>query len=60
MAANVGTFDRVVRIVVGAMFISLVFLFKDNARWLGLVGVIPLLTGLVRWCPLYSVFGVRT
>jgi len=58
--ANVGTFDRVARIVVGLIFLSLIVLLKDNARWIGLIGLVPLLSGLVRWCPLYSVFGIRT
>jgi Inner membrane protein YgaP-like, transmembrane domain len=58
--ANIGTVDRVVRIIVGLIFLSLVVLLKDNARWIGLVGLVPLLTGLFRWCPLYTAFGVRT
>lgn len=60
MEANVGTFDRIARIVVGLLFLSLVVLLKDNARWIGLIGTVPLLTGLVRWCPLYSLFSVKT
>jgi len=58
--ANIGTVDRVVRIIVGLIFLSLVVLLKDNARWIGLVGLVPLLTGVFRWCPLYTAFGVRT
>ena len=60
MQANIGTVDRVVRIIVGLIFLSLVVLLKDNARWIGLVGLVPLLTGVFRWCPLYTAFGVRT
>ncbi|MDE2167152.1 MAG: DUF2892 domain-containing protein [Alphaproteobacteria bacterium] len=60
MEANIGTFDRIVRIAVGLMFLSIVVLLKDDARWIGLVGIVPLATGLVRWCPLYTMFSVRT
>ncbi len=50
MKCNVGTTDRIFRIVVGAVIIALGFYFKT--RW-GAVGVIPLTTALLRWCPLY-------
>ncbi len=37
--------------------LSLFFLLQGDARWLGLVGVVPLATGLVGYCPLYSLLG---
>jgi hypothetical protein len=58
MNKNVGRFDRVARIVVGAVLISLVFLGPRTA-W-GWIGLVPLLTGLMSWCPAYSVFGIGT
>ena len=60
MKTNVGTADRVIRILVGLALLSLVFLLESNARWLGLVGVLPLVTGLVGWCALYKPFGIDT
>jgi len=55
---NVGTIDRVLRIVVGLGLLSLVFLGpKTNWGW---IGVVPLLTALVGYCPAYSLLGVRT
>jgi sulfite exporter TauE/SafE len=60
MKTNVGGFDRAVRIIAGIIILSLVFVLEGNARWWGLIGLIPLLTGLVRWCPAYTLFGVST
>ena len=58
MTCNVGTVDRIVRIVVGLALIALVFV-GPKTPW-GWIGVIPLVTGLIRFCPLYSVLGIRT
>jgi hypothetical protein len=60
MEANVGGADRIVRIVVGIAFLSLFVLLEGNARWWGLVGVVLLATGLLRWCPAYLPFGIKT
>jgi hypothetical protein len=60
MTANVGNVDRIIRIVAGLAILSLLFFVEGNARWLGLIGVVPLVTGLVRWCPAYSVLGTNT
>jgi hypothetical protein len=60
MKANVGGIDRILRIVAGLAILSLVFVLEGGARWWGLVGLVPLLTGLTRWCPLYAPFGLKT
>jgi hypothetical protein len=60
MKANVGGIDRVVRIVAGIGILSLVFFLEGNARYWGLVGLLPLATGLLRFCPAYSIFGLST
>ena len=60
MNTNVGNTDRIVRIVAGVALLSLLFLLEGGARWLGLIGLVPLATGLVRWCPAYSLFGTNT
>ena len=50
MKTNVGGIDRVLRIILGVIMISAgVYLHS----WWGAIGAIPLLTGLIRWCPLY-------
>lgn len=58
MTHNVGTIDRAVRIVLGLVLISLVFVGPHTA-W-GWVGLLPLLTGLAGSCALYSIFGIST
>lgn len=55
---NVGTIDRVIRIVVGLVLIALVFV-GPQTPW-GWIGVIPLVTAVIGWCPLYSVIGLKT
>jgi hypothetical protein len=60
MVVNVGSIDRVLRIVVGIAVLSLFFVLQGNARYWGLVGFVPLLTGVFRFCPAYSLIGVNT
>ncbi len=58
MSPNVGMFDRVLRIAVGLVLLSLVFI-GPKSLW-GLVGLVPLLTGLARFCPAYRLAGIST
>lgn len=58
MKANVGSIDRAVRIVVGLALIAMVYV-GPQTPW-GWIGLIPLLTGLFRWCPGYSLLGINT
>lgn len=58
MAKNEGMIDRVLRVVVGLVLLSLIFVGPQT--WWGLVGLVPLLTGLAGYCPLYSLLGIRT
>lgn len=62
MKANVGGVDRVVRIVAGIVLLALVFVLKsEDGLWLwGLIGIVPLATGLMGWCPAYSILGMNT
>jgi hypothetical protein len=60
MKTNVGTIDRTIRIVVGIGLLCLIFLLDGAARWWGLVGLVPLATGLAGWCPAYLPFGIDT
>ncbi len=55
---NEGMADRLIRIIVGIMVIALVFV-GPKTLW-GWLGLVPLITGLVGWCPAYSLFGIRT
>jgi len=60
MNVNVGSADKLVRIIVGVGLLSLLFLLKGDIRLLGLIGIVPLTTGLVGYCPLYSMLGLST
>ena len=60
MAANVGGIDRTLRIVVGLAVLALFFVLEGNARYWALLGLVPLLTGIFRYCPAYSLIGVST
>jgi hypothetical protein len=56
---NVGGIDRIARIAVGVIMLAIFFL-SSGASWLWLIGIVPLVTGLMSTCPLYSVIGVDT
>ncbi len=60
MKVNVGGIDRGLRVAVGLVLLALVFALEGNARWLGLIGLLPLATGLFRFCPAYALFGLST
>jgi hypothetical protein len=60
MNTNVGVADKVVRIVVGVGLLTLMLVLEGNVRWLGLIGIVPLATALIGYCPLYSVLGLST
>lgn len=60
MKANVGGIDKVLRIAAGLGLLSMLFLVPGEARWWGLVGLVPLGTGLMGFCPIYPLLGLNT
>jgi hypothetical protein len=60
MNTNVGSIDRVLRVMLGLVILSAVFWLQGSMRWLGLIGLVPLLTGIFSFCPLYTALGIRT
>ncbi|MGO3890896.1 MAG: YgaP family membrane protein [Paenalcaligenes sp.] len=58
MKTNVGGIDRILRVVVGLVLVILAS--SGTVGWWGWLGIIPLLSGLFRVCPLYSMLGVNT
>lgn len=58
MKVNVGMIDRALRIVVGVVLIALAAMGQIGL-W-GWIGVVPLATGLIGYCPAYSLFGLST
>ncbi len=55
---NEGLIDRLLRIIVGIGLIALVFVGPMTP--LGWIGVVPLFTGIVGWCPIYTMLGIKT
>ena len=55
MSANVGNTDRIVRIILGLVILSLAFV-GPRTPW-GYLGLVLIITGIIRWCPAYLPFG---
>ena len=61
MIANIGTPERLIRIIVGAALCVYFFGFTSGAaRWVGVAGLVLIGTALIRFCPLWAMFGVNT
>ena len=63
MQINVGTPERIVRLVLGAVFLILAIFAGLSSLWtwiLGIVGVAMVVTGLLRYCPAWSLLGIKT
>ncbi|MBN1209759.1 MAG: DUF2892 domain-containing protein [Myxococcaceae bacterium] len=58
MIRNEANWDRILRVFFGVVLLSMIFMGPQT--WWGLIGVVPLLTGLVGYCPLYQLFGVSS
>jgi len=58
MTSNVGGIDRILRIVLGLVLIGLTL--TGNIGVWGWLGVVPLATGVIGWCPPYAIFGFST
>ncbi|HHY73209.1 MAG TPA: DUF2892 domain-containing protein [Bacillus bacterium] len=60
MKANIGSIDRVVRIVLGIALLSLLFVLDGGVKYIGLVGIVLLFTAFIKFCPLYPIFKINT
>lgn len=60
MQQNIGGAERTIRFLVGIALLSLVFFLDGGVRWFGLLGLIPIVTASVRWCPLWAAFKINT
>ncbi|EAQ44062.1 MAG: hypothetical protein BM560_10050 [Roseobacter sp. MedPE-SWde] len=58
MTKNEGKTDRILRVITGIILLSLIFI-GPQSLW-GLIGIVPLATGLLGNCPLYSILGINT
>ena len=57
---NVGSTDRIIRVILGIAVLSLLFFLHGNQKYWGLIGLIPLITGLIGYCPIYSLLKIST
>jgi cadmium resistance protein CadD (predicted permease) len=53
---NIEVWERLVRIAVGVAMLSALILVASSWKWVGLLGLIPLVTGIIGWCPVYAWF----
>ena len=60
MIANVGSIDRVLRIVVGVALLSMLVLVEGNAKYIGLAGLVLIGTAIFSFCPIYAALGLKT
>jgi len=60
MSTNVGSIDRIVRIVIGVTAVTFAMLSDHELAMWGLIGVVPLITAVIGWCPAYLPFGIKT
>ncbi len=60
MKTNVGSIDKALRVLMGIALLALVFVLEGPARWLGLIGLVPLATAAFGFCPAYALFGLST
>jgi hypothetical protein len=60
MKKNVGNADRIGRIILGVGLLSLYFVLEGNAKYAGLIGIVPIFTAIFRFCPGYTIFGIST
>ncbi|MBT8415024.1 MAG: DUF2892 domain-containing protein [Boseongicola sp.] len=61
LSKNMGNFDRAARVIIGLALLIAFFALPDlGLRWVLLIGIVPLATGLLGSCPAYSIFGVST
>nr|WP_295972992.1 DUF2892 domain-containing protein [uncultured Bacillus sp.] len=60
MKSNVGKYDRIIRIVLGLALLSLYFILDGGMKYISLLGVVLLLTAIIKFCPLYSIFKINT
>ncbi len=54
---NVGSIDRTIRIIAGAVILVVGITYES---WWGAIGVVPLITATLGWCPAYTVLGINT
>ncbi|TLU83287.1 MAG: DUF2892 domain-containing protein [Chlorobium sp.] len=57
MKKNMGKTDRIIRAIIGMVVLALGVVYHN---WWGAIGLIPFITALIGFCPLYTIFGIKT
>ncbi|MCB0403764.1 MAG: DUF2892 domain-containing protein [Bdellovibrionales bacterium] len=60
MQPNVGSTDKIIRFALAIGLFSLFFFLEGDMRWVAALGVVPLITGAINFCPLYKIIGLST
>ncbi len=60
MTRNIGSTDRLIRIIAGIALIAWAILGSSPMAWIGWIGIVPLATALLGWCPPYQLLGINT
>ncbi|GGF54314.1 hypothetical protein GCM10011332_04640 [Terasakiella brassicae] len=61
MNKNVGSIDRIIRIIAGIGLLAFALVGPETGyNYLGFIGIVPLVTALLGWCPAYTLFGIKT
>jgi len=60
MKKNMGNTDRWIRLVLGLALVAVLIFVQSAWRWVGLLGIVFLVTSLIGFCPLYVLFGINT
>ena len=60
MQKNVGSIERVIRFIVGVLLLTVAYFNQGTwLFWVGLIGILPIVTAIMRWCPANLVFGIK-
>jgi hypothetical protein len=60
MVKNIGSLDKSVRIAVGLALLVMIFVLDTPNRWYGLIGILPIATAFMNYCPLYTLLKTNT
>ncbi|HHW58132.1 MAG TPA: DUF2892 domain-containing protein [Clostridia bacterium] len=60
MKTNIGYTDKIIRYIIGIILLSMLLFVSGNAKYWGLLGLVPIITAAIGFCPLYTIFGINT
>lgn len=60
MKTNIGYTDKIIRYIIGIILLSMLLFISGNAKYWGLLGLVPIITAAIGFCPLYTIFGINT